>query len=55
MRQLATTFVPIEPSTEPIAALCEVIPLQLLAYHYATDRGIDVDHPRHLVKSVQEL
>ena len=29
-----------------------VIPLQLLAYHIATIRGLDVDQPRNLAKSV---
>jgi glutamine---fructose-6-phosphate transaminase (isomerizing) len=33
----------------PIAC---VIPLQLLAYHIATIRGLDVDQPRNLAKSV---
>ncbi len=46
----ATIFV--EPAGEPILAICEVIPLQLLAYHAAVNRGIDVDRPRNLVKAV---
>jgi len=29
-----------------------VIPLQLLAYHVAAHRGLDVDQPRNLAKSV---
>jgi glucosamine 6-phosphate synthetase-like amidotransferase/phosphosugar isomerase protein len=29
-----------------------VIPLQLLSYHIATLRGLDVDCPRNLAKSV---
>ncbi len=29
-----------------------VLPLQLLAYHIATSRGLDVDQPRNLAKSV---
>jgi glucosamine 6-phosphate synthetase-like amidotransferase/phosphosugar isomerase protein len=29
-----------------------VIPLRLLAYHIAVVRGLDVDQPRNLVKSV---
>jgi glucosamine--fructose-6-phosphate aminotransferase (isomerizing) len=32
--------------------LLSVIPLQLLAYHVATKRGLDVDKPRNLAKSV---
>jgi len=29
-----------------------VIPLQILAYHIAAIRGLDVDQPRNLAKSV---
>ena len=29
-----------------------VLPLQLLAYHIAAIRGLDVDQPRNLAKSV---
>lgn len=37
---------------EPLLAICEVIPLQLLSYWMAINNGIDVDHPRNLTKSV---
>ncbi len=53
--ELASVLVTIPPMREALAAICEVIPLQLLAYHFATDRGIDVDRPRNLVKSVSAL
>ena len=29
-----------------------VVPLQLLAYYVAVDKGLDVDMPRNLAKSV---
>ena len=35
-----------------LAPLVTVVPLQLLAYHIATLRGLDVDQPRNLAKSV---
>jgi glucosamine--fructose-6-phosphate aminotransferase (isomerizing) len=35
-----------------LSPLVTVIPLQLLAYHIATERGLDVDQPRNLAKSV---
>jgi glucosamine--fructose-6-phosphate aminotransferase (isomerizing) len=35
-----------------LAPLVTVIPLQLLAYHIAALRGLDVDQPRNLAKSV---
>jgi glucosamine--fructose-6-phosphate aminotransferase (isomerizing) len=37
---------------EYVAPLYEVVPLQLLAYFTAINRGIDVDHPRNLTKAV---
>jgi glucosamine--fructose-6-phosphate aminotransferase (isomerizing) len=41
------------PSTlEFLSPLLTVIPLQLLSYHIAVQRGCDVDQPRNLAKSV---
>jgi glucosamine--fructose-6-phosphate aminotransferase (isomerizing) len=49
---LATHVIFVAPMAEPLLCLCEVIPLQLLAYSLAVSRGIDVDRPRNLTKSV---
>ncbi len=35
-----------------LSPVVTIIPLQLLAYHIATMRGLDVDQPRNLAKSV---
>jgi len=41
------------PSTEEIlTSILTVVPLQLLAYYVAVERGCDVDQPRNLAKSV---
>lgn len=41
------------PSTEDILSpLLSVIPLQLLSYYIAVNRGLNVDQPRNLAKSV---
>lgn len=45
-----TIFVPQAP--ELLAPVLEIIPLQLFAYHMAVERGLDVDRPRNLAKSV---
>ena len=37
---------------EMLVPLLTVIPLQLLAYHVAVVKGLDVDMPRNLAKSV---
>ena len=41
------------PKTHPLLTpIISVIPLQLLAYYMAVERGADVDQPRNLAKSV---
>jgi glucosamine--fructose-6-phosphate aminotransferase (isomerizing) len=42
----------IPPADELIAPLLSVIPLQLLSYYTGIAKGIDVDKPRNLAKSV---
>jgi len=43
---------PVPPVDELLSPLLTVIPLQILAYHIAARRGLDVDQPRNLAKSV---
>jgi len=45
-----TIFVPEAP--ELLSPILEIVPLQLFAYYMAVKRGLDVDRPRNLVKSV---
>ncbi|MBV9624443.1 MAG: glutamine--fructose-6-phosphate transaminase (isomerizing), partial [Acidobacteria bacterium] len=45
-----TIYVPEAP--EELLPILEIVPLQLLAYHIAVRRGVDVDQPRNLAKSV---
>ena len=41
------------PVTDPLlAAIPEIVPLQLFAYHVAKANGCDIDKPRNLAKSV---
>jgi glutamine---fructose-6-phosphate transaminase (isomerizing) len=41
------------PSTDEwLTPLLAVIPLQLLAYHVAVKRGVNVDKPRHITKTL---
>ena len=39
-------------TNEWISPLLAIVPLQLLSYHIASHRGLDVDQPRNLAKSV---
>jgi glutamine---fructose-6-phosphate transaminase (isomerizing) len=45
-------ILPIPVVDEILSPMLTVIPLQLLAYHIAAHRGLDVDQPRNLAKSV---
>lgn len=49
---LSRHCIPVPPTTEHLLTILEVVPLQLLAYEFAVQRGIDVDRPRNLVKAV---
>ena len=46
------TLIPVPHVDEILSPIVTVIPLQLLAYHIAARRGLDVDQPRNLAKSV---
>jgi glucosamine--fructose-6-phosphate aminotransferase (isomerizing) len=45
-----TIFIPQNP--ELLAPILEMVPLQMFAYYVAVGRGLDVDRPRNLSKSV---
>lgn len=45
-------ILPVPMVDEILSPIVTVIPLQLLAYHIAARRGLDVDQPRNLAKSV---
>ena len=45
-----TIYIPDAP--ELLSPILEIVPLQLFAYYMAVKRGLDVDRPRNLVKSV---
>ena len=50
--QLADDLIPVPEADEIIAPILNVIPLQLLAYYIGVFKGLDVDKPRNLAKSV---
>jgi glucosamine--fructose-6-phosphate aminotransferase (isomerizing) len=45
-------ILPVPAVEELLSPILTVIPLQFLAYHIAARRGLDVDQPRNLAKSV---
>jgi glucosamine--fructose-6-phosphate aminotransferase (isomerizing) len=50
--ELFDTLLPVPVVDELLSPLLTVIPMQLLSYHIAAHRGLDVDQPRNLAKSV---
>ncbi|MEP6662052.1 MAG: SIS domain-containing protein, partial [Verrucomicrobiota bacterium] len=50
--KIADDVIFIPKTMDPVFPLLGIIPLQLLAYHIAVERGCDVDKPRNLAKSV---
>ncbi|MGL4958156.1 MAG: glutamine--fructose-6-phosphate transaminase (isomerizing) [Plesiomonas sp.] len=45
-------IIPLPPVEDDVAPIFYTIPLQLLSYHVAVNKGTDVDQPRNLAKSV---
>ncbi len=52
VKRLAEFVIEIPETLDVLSPLLAVIPLQLLAYRIAVNRGCDVDQPRNLAKSV---
>ncbi|MBD2433172.1 MULTISPECIES: glutamine--fructose-6-phosphate transaminase (isomerizing) [Fischerella] len=50
--EIFNDLIPVSFVDELLSPILTVIPLQLLAYHIAARRGLDVDQPRNLAKSV---
>ena len=51
-QEIFNDIIPVPSVEELLSPILTVIPLQLLAYHIAERRGLDVDQPRNLAKSV---
>ena len=50
--ELFDVLLPVPAVDELLSPLLTLIPMQLLSYHIAAHRGLDVDQPRNLAKSV---
>lgn len=49
---LANNYLSVPEADEIVAPMLSVIPMQLLAYYIGVEKGLDVDKPRNLAKSV---
>jgi glucosamine--fructose-6-phosphate aminotransferase (isomerizing) len=52
IRSHADHVLPIPRTQDLLSPVLSIVPLQLLAYHVARQRGHDIDQPRNLAKSV---
>ena len=52
IRQHADHVIYVPRTRNELMPLLGIVPLQLLAYHIATLRGLNVDQPRNLAKTV---
>ena len=52
VKEIAEHVIEVPHTANFLCPLVSVIPLQLLAYHIAVAKGLDVDQPRNLAKSV---
>ena len=52
VKEIANNVLEVSRILNALVPLLSVVPLQLLAYYVAVDKGLDVDMPRNLAKSV---
>ncbi|HXW83119.1 MAG TPA: glutamine--fructose-6-phosphate transaminase (isomerizing), partial [Candidatus Binataceae bacterium] len=52
LHKLAHDVIEVPPTNHLLTPVLLTVPLQLLAYHIAAERGTDIDQPRNLAKSV---
>lgn len=52
VKKIADNVLEIPRTLNALVPLLSIVPLQLLAYYVAVDKGLDVDMPRNLAKSV---
>jgi glutamine---fructose-6-phosphate transaminase (isomerizing) len=52
IQNMADDYIEVPEADEIIAPVISTVPLQLLAYHIGVAKGLDVDKPRNLAKSV---
>lgn len=52
VKALADEVIEVPETIMPLAPLLSVVPLQILAYYVAVQKGLNVDMPRNLAKSV---
>lgn len=52
VKAIADSVIEVPQTLNTLVPLLSVVPLQILAYYVAVDKGLNVDMPRNLAKSV---
>ncbi|MCG2825180.1 MAG: glutamine--fructose-6-phosphate transaminase (isomerizing) [Thermoplasmatales archaeon] len=52
LRENSTNYIPVPTTSALIAPILNIIPLQLLAYYWSINKGINPDFPRNLSKTL---
>jgi len=52
IKEVSDHVIYIPKASEELSVILSIIALQLFAYHFAADKGLNVDRPRNLAKSV---
>ena len=52
LKDLSDDTIKIPKTLEMLSPILTIVPLQLFAYYFATTKGLNVDRPRNLAKSV---
>ena len=52
LRENSTDYIPVPTTTSLIAPILNIVPLQLLAYYWSVNKGINPDFPRNLSKTL---
>ena len=52
VKEIADSVIEVPQTLNALVPLLSVVPLQILAYYVAVDKGLNVDMPRNLAKSV---
>ena len=52
VKEIAEATIEVPSTLASLAPLLSAIPLQLIAYHVAVEKGLNIDQPRNLAKSV---
>ncbi|KAH0794226.1 glutamine--fructose-6-phosphate aminotransferase [isomerizing] 1 isoform X2 [Histomonas meleagridis] len=55
VKMFSDFLIEVPKTSQWVQAIVNIIPMQLLAYYVAIEKGIDVDHPRNILKAFNNI